>query len=39
MNCHITIHNKDNRISIRGKWDELKKFLPIQSAENVPHES
>ena len=34
MNCHITIHNKDNCISIRGKWEELKKFLPIQSAES-----
>ena len=35
MNCHITIHNPKSQISIRGKWEELKQFLPIHS-ESVP---
>lgn len=29
MNCHITIHNAKSPISIRGKWEELKQFLPL----------
>lgn len=29
MNCHITIHNGNSPISIRGKWEELKQFLPL----------
>ena len=29
MNCHITIHGTQSPISIRGKWEELKKFLPL----------
>jgi len=36
MNCHITIHNGGSRISIRGKWKELKNFLPIQNLEPEP---
>ena len=36
MNCHITIHNGDSRISIRGKWKALKKFLPIRNFEAEP---
>ena len=35
MNCHITIHNPKSQISIRGKWEALKQFLPIHS-ESVP---
>ena len=30
MNCHIIIHRKNSSISIRGKFEDLKQFLPLK---------
>ena len=29
MNCHIRIRHKKSEVSIRGKFDDLKRFLPL----------
>lgn len=34
MNCHIIIHQKNSNISIRGKFADLKQFLPLKSFSN-----
>ena len=36
MICHIIIHNKTGRISIRGKGEALSKILPPRILEQKP---
>lgn len=31
MNCHIIIHQKSPDISIRGRFEDIKQFLPLKS--------
>ncbi|MFA6717075.1 MAG: hypothetical protein WC082_11545 [Victivallales bacterium] len=34
MNCHIIIHQKSPDVSIRGRFEDIKQFLPPKSAAN-----
>lgn len=36
MNCHIIIHQKNSHISIRGKFEALKPFLPNVNLQKTP---
>jgi hypothetical protein len=31
MNCHIIIHHENSNISIRGRFEDIKQFLPLKS--------
>ncbi len=34
MNCHIIIHKNKSNLSIRGSFEDIKKFLPLKSDSN-----